>query len=146
MPREAYIADLDGVEKLFKKLFQNFDIYAPVLSEGACKFARVKVFHEVCLECVNTLLPSKKLFMPVQETLFSFNLAAKSVADLRVEVIDVITPAVRNVGCAERVLWSFAPKMVQLDEQRLLAECEKLVRCFDFCISCSVRVEKVGVA
>ena len=137
---------MDGVEKLFKRLSQNFDIYASVLSEGACKSVKVKVFHEACLECVNTLLPPKKLFMPVQETLFSFNLAAKSVADLRVEAIDVITPAVRNVGCAERVLWSFAPKLVHLGEQRLLTECEKLVRYFDFCISCSVRVEKVEVA
>ena len=61
------------VKNLLNTLYKEYEIYLPVEEEGVVDFRRYELNSNFTLEFTNTLLPPKGLFLPQQETLFTFN-------------------------------------------------------------------------
>ena len=62
----------------------------------------------------------------------------------RIERANIITPTVHNVGSAEDDLLKYIPSIADLPEDAIKYKCERLIRCYDFCLSCSVHVERAA--
>ncbi len=58
---------------------------------------------------------------------------------------DIVAPTARNQANIEKDLWAFVPGYLELPEDRLTLECEKLVRAYDPCLSCSCHFLKVNI-
>lgn len=58
---------------------------------------------------------------------------------------NIIPPTSQNQSQIERDLGSFLPGIVTMEDDELAERCEKLVRCYDPCISCSSHFLKVRI-
>lgn len=58
---------------------------------------------------------------------------------------NIIPPTSQNQSQIERDLRSFLPGILEMDDDELAKRCEKLVRCYDPCISCSTHFLKVRI-
>jgi sulfhydrogenase subunit alpha len=63
----------------------------------------------------------------------------------RVEHANIIPPTSQNQSQIEADLRSYLPRIIALTDDELAADCERLVRCYDPCISCSTHFLKVRV-
>ena len=63
----------------------------------------------------------------------------------RVEHANIVPPTSQNQSQLEADLRSYLPGIVDLPDDELAADCERLVRCYDPCISCSTHFLKVRV-
>jgi coenzyme F420-reducing hydrogenase alpha subunit len=68
--------------------------------------------------------------------------AYKLDSDGAVQKADLVPPTAHNSASIEASLRAFAPELVRKDQDLLLG-CEKLVRSYDPCISCSVHVTRL---
>jgi len=58
---------------------------------------------------------------------------------------DIIVPTGQNQICIEKSLWDFAQKNLDLPEEKLSHEMEKLVRAYDPCMSCASHFLKLKI-
>jgi len=66
-------------------------------------------------------------------------------SDGKVLAADIVPPTSQNQAQIEVDLRAYLPLILNLDDQRLAEACEKLVRCYDPCISCSTHFLKVRI-
>ncbi len=66
-------------------------------------------------------------------------------SDGKVLAADIVPPTSQNQAQIEVDLRAYLPLILELDDQRLAEACEKLVRCYDPCISCSTHFLKVRI-
>lgn len=57
----------------------------------------------------------------------------------------IVPPTSQNQKTIEEDLWNFVPQYLELPEQKLQCQCERLIRNHDPCISCSVHFLKLKI-
>ncbi len=65
--------------------------------------------------------------------------------DGRVTFAKIVPPTSQNQGQIEDDLRAWIPGALNEDEQRMALDCERLIRCYDPCISCSTHFLKLTV-
>jgi coenzyme F420-reducing hydrogenase alpha subunit len=63
----------------------------------------------------------------------------------RVTLANIVPPTSQNQSQIEDDLWSVLPSMLQDEDGQIAVACERLVRSYDPCISCSTHFLKVNV-
>jgi sulfhydrogenase subunit alpha len=66
-------------------------------------------------------------------------------ADGKVTSAKIVPPTSQNQGQIEDDLRAWIPAALNEDEQRMALDCERLIRCYDPCISCSTHFLKLTV-
>jgi len=61
----------------------------------------------------------------------------------RIKKADIITPTVCNLSSAEEVVLEYVQSIEKSSDDTVRNICERLIRCYDFCLSCSVHVENI---
>ena len=80
------VIDASELSALVSAFLERYEVVAPVKSGKSYAYATVGSFEEIALDYTTTITPLKKLFLPVRETLLTFDTEANDVTDFVEEV------------------------------------------------------------
>ncbi|MBT9164860.1 MAG: Anaerobic sulfite reductase subunit A [candidate division WS2 bacterium] len=93
--RTYFLIKKSKVQSLLNNLYNEYKLFVPVEEEEVVDFRRYEVDGNFTLEFTNTLLPPKGLFLPQQETLFTFNYERDISIEEKIEVSRRIIVGIR---------------------------------------------------
>ncbi|MFH1399160.1 MAG: Ni/Fe hydrogenase subunit alpha [Candidatus Woesearchaeota archaeon] len=137
----------EDTKKLIKEFGLNFPIFNPFLNNVCQALEMVHHFDEVIAvlktlkvkheEPVNIIPKAGRGVSAVEAPRgllfhnYSFDSAGILVS------ANIITPTAQNLNNLEQDLWAYLPELLELPEEKLKLEIEKLIRAYDPCFSCS---------
>ena len=84
------VIDASELPALVSAFLEKYEVVAPVKSGKSYAYATVGSFEEIELDYTTTITPLKKLFLPVRETILTFDTESNDVTDFAEEVPDTI--------------------------------------------------------